>query len=1207
MSKERTKEFMEKINFKFEREMLIRNLECAYLYYKPIRDNNKIDEFNNRVREFNSLKREKSKAEKEKEQCNPDTQKRIEELSEEIQKFDSNIKMSEKENRYNYSGTIADSLMGRKLRQVAESKNQMDRIKNDGCSDYTDIMINLKFKSDIIVADDSPKMTYDEESKEIKQSDGKKTRKIISRNKLRKIAYKNGITINDIHYVPFQRTSSKARTGSCLFIDETYFAEMDGWQNLDIPFDKLENEMDIVGIKSYQSLISSAIIGELNIDPYSILLIDDVSGTDTMQCNVVKLVDEKNGKKELKAVREPYTQSTDLWDGQSLLDSSVFKDGQYGGYAYRDKDNNIKHDTFEKYGFILLRNHFFKTAVFNTNLQEYFAERNKGVDNPTQDDCFGNRFNTKDVLMVTTRNSVKIFKFADIICEYMIDDDKKTYLAELKNKLNDIDGKLNENKQSVTTAKRRLSMLLNRKTSNDEKKTPPTQEEIAEAEEILNRAEQDYNEFSECSEEDVRRLSKLIKLEQERLTWDWYREKIEGQAFGCCKTEHKSKFGDKQQLWYQVIGSLNFNEDMIRKLATPQITEINLMKTHVAWFKHFVGLSDNKKAKQTMMMELLNINDDIARTAWYTDFRRSYLSNMVEKLQAGKLQIEDSDFCTLVGNPYEMLRAACGDKIDSSIINDFECYCPRYKDEEELYGMRSPHICTGNNALLKNTYRDEWKWFNLTDNIIVVNFWGKGAFLSPKFNGCDTDSDSAYIGNNPIILKEVKKVQDAYLIPINDIPQRTKYYNYENIEMAKVDGQLCNDFIGKICNLARDLQSFYWHLYNTGDEVNKNKYLSMMYDDICILEVLSNVAIDSAKRQYPVNVESEIRKIKSRPYFTEEGAVIKGEKIVFEEKRYKKSLSQKDIEDYEKLVKRRGFAKTQEKIDEINGKIEELFKIKDTIIIKPSFTKSLQSKPKKKRSKSSQNEEEKELERQKRATYREEQKKLCEKVYRSLESPMDILSRVIKEDVIHAKRTDFIPCFTNVLKEIPKGEKADYNRYKQIKSKSIEAKKKLDAKQVKYMSGEITFEELLEEREKVHNEVVADIRNMNVTEKDVNVIIRKAYDRKHPLMDKHNRNFQRDEKGKIKTVVKRDPELVDVRACGYMVEWVYRAHRETFLKSIKKHGSGTVSKVVEYNANAINPKRKSVNSLKNLGQLLNEPEEIFEIDGKKYCIIQQAI
>ena len=79
-----------------------------------------------------------------------------------------------------------------------------------------------------------------------------------------------------------------------------------------------------------------------------------------------------------------------------------------------------------------MRNHFFKTAVFNTNLQEYYKKRFKGVENPIIKDTFGNPFDPKKVLMVTTRNSVKIFKFADIICEYMIDDDKKAHLKELE-------------------------------------------------------------------------------------------------------------------------------------------------------------------------------------------------------------------------------------------------------------------------------------------------------------------------------------------------------------------------------------------------------------------------------------------------------------------------------------------------------------------------------------------------------------------------------------------------------------------------------------------------------------------------------------------------------------------------------------------------------------------------------------------------------
>ena len=337
-------------------------------------------------------------------------------------------------------------------------------------------------------------------------------------------------------------------------------------------------------------------------------------------------------------------------------------------------------------------------------------------------------------------------------------------------------------------------------------------------------------------------------------------------------------------------------------------------------------------------------------------------------------------------------RASCGDTIETSIINGFECYCQRYGDGEELYGMRSPHICTGNNALLRNTYRHEWnKWFNLTDNILVINLWGKGAFLSCKWNGSDQDSDTAFIGNNSIILEKVKAVQD-YLIPINCVPQESKYYEFTNENMSKVDGKLCNDMIGKICNLARDLSSFYWHLFNNGSAENKQKYLPMIYDDISILEVLSNIAIDSAKRQYDCNIETEMKKIKSRPYMTSQGAVIQNDKIIFKETRYKKSLSKDKIADYEDYLKDREKATTQEEIDIINKRIEGILKTEDVYMIRPDFTKDLKSQPKKKKRKKYENEEQRELHRQKQKAYVLEQKALKEKVYRKLQSPMDLLN-----------------------------------------------------------------------------------------------------------------------------------------------------------------------------------------------------------------------
>ena len=401
------------------------------------------------------------------------------------------VKFPDKNNRFYYSGTIADSLMGRKLRQVAKDREEYDKvIKTVGDSDYTDLIINLKFKQDIMIPDDSPVKVYDPETKSIVETDRKKMKRLISKKKLRRMAYKDGVTINGVHYVNYQRTSSKARVGNCLFIREDYFAVMDEWQNLGIPFSELK-EADIVSIRSYQSLIASSIIGELDIDPYSILLINDVSGQATMDCNVIKPFPTENGKgTELKVVREPYTQKTDLWDGQSLLDVSVFKNGKY---AVKDKDGNKTEHSYEPYGFMLLRNFFLKTAAFNTNLQEYYKERFKGVENPVLKDMFGNEFKTEDIKMVTTPNSVKIFKFSDIVCEYMIDEDKKKHLRELEAPLIEKHEELRKAKYEVIAAKRKLTMLLNY--DPEKGKEPPTEDDNEMAQYSISEAEKRYDEI----------------------------------------------------------------------------------------------------------------------------------------------------------------------------------------------------------------------------------------------------------------------------------------------------------------------------------------------------------------------------------------------------------------------------------------------------------------------------------------------------------------------------------------------------------------------------------------------------------------------------------------------------------------------------------------------------------------------------------------
>lgn len=1176
-------------------DMLIRNVDASYLYWK-IKDDQVIAEYEKEKKELV-------------ENQSQEQQEKVEGLSKKIFSFEPDITLPTKQNRYLYSGTLTDSLMTRKLREVIKSTDGAIRtVKTDsGASevDYTDVIINLKFNSDIMIGTGEYKKKYNKETGLIEQTQERKSKRLISKKKLRQMAYRDGIKVNGVKYVNFQRTSSKARTGNCLFIDEKYFEAMEKWQTLEIPFREIFGEghkIDIVSTRSYESLTSSSIIGTLDIDPMKILLIDEVDGTYTMPCNVVTLNEET---KRLQVTKQNYEKHIDLFDGQSLADISVFENGNY--YT-RDKDGKVVEHTYKDKGFMLLRNHFFKSAIFNTRLQDYYSEKFKGVENPIVLDKYGNEFNPFNIQLVTTKNSVKILKFADVIATHMVSEDRKSKLNELGKELQVFIDKRSEITNRVTTAKRNLTII--------QKKENSSLDDVRKAEKELELALASENENLPEIEAKIKRLSKPIKVEQERLTWDWYREKLveNKEVFGVCKYEKTSKFGDKQQLWYQVLGSLNLNEEQLWKIVEPQVNEVNLMKKYPAFFKNGLNTtaakSDNIGAR--MMKELLQVNEDVTKTTWYTNFRRSYLNSILDKLYEGKIQLDNSDFCVLVANPYEMLRASAGEKIDSSILDGFQCYCNRYEDGEELYGFRSPHIAIGENALLQNTYRPEWKWFNFTDRILIINLWGKGSFLSDIWQGSDQDSDVAFIGNEPIILEATKKTVNSgqYLIPINGLSPENDPKHYTNEEMATIDGKLANDFIGKICNLARDLQCFYWHLHNTGSETNKSKYLSQIYDDVCILAIASNIAIDSAKRRYKgVNLESEIREIRKRPYLQAEGAILRDDgTLLITEKRYKKTLSDENIRKYNDYLKRRNNATTQEEIDKYTAEIDNILMKEDVHMVRPIFTKGLKSKPKKKK-KHFQNQEEVELYRQKQILASQERKELEEKIYTPLECPMDRLARVIKEHLQRADRTKMIT-FTEILNRIPKGVKADYNRIEAIKQIGIEGNNKLNQIYAKYSSGDLSYDEMYEEKQNTIKNILNEIRYVDVDNQierkistwDIQKLIRDVYDI-HPRKDKHGK-IVKDNNGKAVMDDKRDKRLVGdkKKQCvgQKLLQWIYEVFPNEFIAAIKSN-KGTVTYLEEVTENETSFKNEW-NDLKDLKNWLEDDGEIYELYGKKYRI-----
>ena len=117
----------------------------------------------------------------------------------------------------------------------------------------------------------------------------------------------------------------------------------------------------------------------------------------------------------------------------------------------------------------------------------------------------------------------------------------------------------------------------------------------------------------------------------------------------------------------------------------------------------------------------------------------------------------------------------------------------------------------------------------------------------------DQDSDSLYVTNQPQIVAHAKYCYQNYHTIVNNIPKDSNIYNNTMEDFAMLDNKLAASQldIGESSNLAQLAQTYDC----TFDDPKYGQY-------VCILSVLAQIAIDSAKRLFDVDVTNEIRRIK---------------------------------------------------------------------------------------------------------------------------------------------------------------------------------------------------------------------------------------------------------------------------------------------------------------------------------------------------------
>ena len=213
----------------------------------------------------------------------------------------------------------------------------------------------------------------------------------IKKERLREMAYEDGVTVRykdtEIHYRMLYRTPGKAKKGTCMFIRDSLYDKAHDFLTMGIQLP--DTNAPIIQLGAYQSLITSGMVGTIEIKPEQILVLNDVDSYMTAPAITVELDENKHC---IAKRRESYQLKNCIFDGQALIDSSIFPD-------WAD-------------GYVLLRNHMTKCAAFNTNIELFMRERfGAEYDTAVVKDMFGRDVRVADIKLICTESVCKFLNF----------------------------------------------------------------------------------------------------------------------------------------------------------------------------------------------------------------------------------------------------------------------------------------------------------------------------------------------------------------------------------------------------------------------------------------------------------------------------------------------------------------------------------------------------------------------------------------------------------------------------------------------------------------------------------------------------------------------------------------------------------------------------------------------------------------------------
>ena len=122
------------------------------------------------------------------------------------------------------------------------------------------------------------------------------------------------------------------------------------------------------------------------------------------------------------------------------------------------------------------------------------------------------------------------------------------------------------------------------------------------------------------------------------------------------------------------------------------------------------------------------------------------------------------------------------------------------------------------------------------------------------------------VSDNEIIINAALKNYDIFKVPANRVHARKSKRYYTNAQKSDLDYKTSDNKIGEIVNLSQELNTLMWNIINKLKKPLSECYedIKDIYHDICVLNVLSCIEIDKAKKEFDISSSKEINAIKEK-------------------------------------------------------------------------------------------------------------------------------------------------------------------------------------------------------------------------------------------------------------------------------------------------------------------------------------------------------